>query len=59
VIVDEAHFLRNYKSQQSESIYSLNDSKYKIVVTGTPIVNNYSDIFGTLKFINNVEYNSY
>ncbi|WNE41831.1 MAG: RNA polymerase-associated protein RapA [Mycoplasmataceae bacterium] len=59
VIVDEAHFLRNYKSQQSESIYSLNDSKYKIVITGTPIVNSYSDIFGTLKFINNVEYNSY
>lgn len=59
VIVDEAHFLRNYKSQQSESIYSLNDSKYKIVITGTPIVNSYSDIFGTLKFVNPNEYNSY
>jgi SNF2 family DNA or RNA helicase len=59
VIIDEAHFLRNYKSQQSESIYSLNDSKYKIVITGTPIVNNYTDIFGVLKFLKREEYNSY
>jgi SNF2 family DNA or RNA helicase len=59
VIVDESHYLRNYKSQQSASIYSLSDSKYKILLTGTPIVNNYSDIFGTLKFIKPDEYNSY
>ncbi|WNE41433.1 MAG: ATP-dependent RNA helicase RhlB [Mycoplasmataceae bacterium] len=59
VIVDESHYLRNYKSQQSASIYLLSDSKYKILLTGTPIVNSYTDIFGTLKFIKPEEYNSY
>ncbi len=59
VIVDEAHYLRNYKSQQSKSIYTLDDSHYKIVLTGTPFVNSYADIFGILKFLKPREYTSY
>lgn len=59
VLVDESHYLRNYDSKQSKSIYSLSDSNYKILLTGTPIVNNYADIFGTLKFINSDKYSSY
>lgn len=58
-LVDEAHYLRNYSSQQSISIYSLSDSDYKILLTGTPVVNNYADIFGTLKFIKPSKYSSY
>lgn len=59
VLVDESHYLRNYGSQQSVSIYSLSDSDYKILLTGTPVVNNYADIFGTLKFIKPSKYSSY
>ena len=50
VIIDEAHFLRNY-SQQSRSIYALRDARYKMVLTGTPVVNHHKDIFGILKFL--------
>lgn len=56
-IVDEAHFLRNHRSQQSKGIYTLQDSEYKMVLTGTPVVNCPSDIFGILKFLGN--YTSY
>jgi len=59
VIVDEAHFLRNYKSQQSKSIYALKEADYKIVLTGTPIVNHQSDIFGILKFLHYNSFSSY
>jgi thymidine kinase len=59
VIVDEAHFLRNYQSQQSKSIYALKDAPYKMVLTGTPIVNRSSDIFGILKFLYPEIYPSY
>ncbi|CAG8594221.1 10648_t:CDS:10 [Ambispora gerdemannii] len=45
VIIDEAHFLRNYQSQQSKSIYVLRDAAYKLALTGTPIVNHHTDIF--------------
>jgi len=59
VIIDEAHFLRNHLSQQSKSIYKLKNIEYKIALTGTPIVNNHTDIFGILKFINKKKYSSY
>jgi SNF2 family DNA or RNA helicase len=58
-IIDEAHFLRNYQSQQSKSIYTLKDSEYKMALTGTPIVNHSSDIFGILKFLQPDVYTSY
>lgn len=58
-IVDEGHFLRNYQSQQSKSIYTLKDSEYKMILTGTPIVNHSSDIFGILKFLFEEIYTSY
>ncbi|KLL03200.1 MAG: helicase SNF2 [Mycoplasmataceae bacterium CE_OT135] len=58
-LVDEAHYLRNYQSQQSKSIYTLKDSKYKMALTGTPVVNHSSDIFGILKFLQPEIYTSY
>lgn len=58
-IIDEAHFLRNYQSQQSKSIYTLKDSQYKMVLTGTPMVNHSIDIFGILKFLQPTVYTSY
>jgi TATA-binding protein-associated factor len=58
-IVDEAHFLRNYQSQQSKSLYTLKDSNYKMVLTGTPVVNHSIDIFGILKFLFPEAYTSY
>ncbi|RHZ37329.1 DEAD/DEAH box helicase [endosymbiont GvMRE of Glomus versiforme] len=58
-LIDEAHYLRNYQSQQSKSLYTLKDSEYKMVLTGTPLVNHSSDIFGILKFLQPEIYTSY
>ena len=57
-IVDEAHFLRNWKSKQSESIFNLK-SKVKYALTGTPAVKHGSDIYGLLHFINPDAFPSY
>ena len=61
VIVDEAHFLRSRRpqSQQSKSIYVLQDAPFKMVLTGTPVVNHHDDIFGILKFLKPDVYSSY
>jgi SNF2 family DNA or RNA helicase len=57
-IVDEAHFLRNYKSKQSEAIFALK-SKVKYALTGTPSVKHGSDVYGLLHFINPEAFPSY
>lgn len=57
-IVDEAHFLRNYDTKQSEAIFKINaDIKYAL--TGTPAVKHGSDVYGLLKFINPASFPSY
>jgi SNF2 family DNA or RNA helicase len=58
-LIDEAHYLRNYQSQQSKSLYTLKDGEYKMALTGTPVVNHPSDIFGILKFLQPEIYTSY
>jgi SNF2 family DNA or RNA helicase len=50
-IVDEAHFLRNWKSKQSEAIFKIK-AAYRYPLTGTPSVKHGSDVYGLLHFIN-------
>jgi SNF2 family DNA or RNA helicase len=57
-IVDEAHFLRNYKSKQSEAIFALK-ANVKYALTGTPSVKHGSDVYGLLHFINPEAFPSY
>jgi SNF2 family DNA or RNA helicase len=57
-IVDEAHFLRNTKSAQSQAIFKVK-SHIKYALTGTPAVKHGSDIYGLLHFIKPEEYSSY
>jgi SNF2 family DNA or RNA helicase len=57
-VVDEAHFLRNYKTSQSESVCKVQaDRKYAL--TGTPTVKHASDIYGILKFLYPKKFPSY
>lgn len=50
--VDEAHFLRNYKSQQSKAVFQLGKRAIKrVALTGTPTVNTGEDIYGLLHFL--------
>jgi SNF2 family DNA or RNA helicase len=57
-IVDEAHFLRNWKSKQSEAIFKIK-ANYRYPLTGTPSVKHGSDVYGLLHFINPERYSSY
>lgn len=56
--VDEAHYLRNYKSQQSKSVFKV-QAKRKYVLTGTPTVKHTSDIWGILHFLYPKKFTSY
>lgn len=58
VVVDEAHFLRNYKTAQSKEIYKVK-SEYRYALTGTPTVKHPSDIWGLLHFIEPEKFPSY
>jgi SNF2 family DNA or RNA helicase len=57
-IVDEAHFLRNWKSAQSKAIFELK-ANIKYALTGTPAVKHGSDVYGLLHFINPDAFPSY
>lgn len=60
MVVDEAHFLRNYKTVQSNSMYALAQSMdYRYAMTGTPATNKPDDVYGILKFLNPSAYPSY
>jgi SNF2 family DNA or RNA helicase len=57
-IVDEAHFLRNYKTAQSKAVFKIQaDRKYAL--TGTPTVKHPADIFGILHFLYPIKFPSY
>jgi SNF2 family DNA or RNA helicase len=58
VIVDEAHYLRNYKTAQSKAVFRLKaDRRYAL--TGTPTVKHAADIFGVLHFLYPTKFPSY
>ncbi|XP_076167205.1 transcription termination factor lodestar [Ptiloglossa arizonensis] len=50
VILDEAHVIRNHKSQASEAVCGLIASK-RWALSGTPIQNKEMDLFSILKFL--------
>jgi SNF2 family DNA or RNA helicase len=58
VFVDEGHFLRNYKTKQSEAVYKVK-AKHKYVLTGTPAVKGAQDFFGIIHFLYPEKFNSY
>lgn len=58
MIVDEAHFLRNYKTKQSEAIFQV-QAGIKYALTGTPAVTHGSDVYGLLHFIDPHQFSSY
>lgn len=57
-IVDEAHYLRNYKTSQSKAIYKI-QAKKRYALTGTPSTKNGTDVFGILHFLDPKKFSSY
>ncbi|XP_078048682.1 transcription termination factor 2-like [Augochlora pura] len=50
IILDEAHVIRNHKSNAAEAVYGL-ASKKRWALTGTPIQNKELDLYSILKFL--------
>ncbi|XP_047318734.1 putative SWI/SNF-related matrix-associated actin-dependent regulator of chromatin subfamily A member 3-like 1 [Impatiens glandulifera] len=50
LVLDEAHVIRNYKTQQSRVVANLN-AKMRWAVTGTPIQNGFFDLFAFMTFL--------
>jgi SNF2 family DNA or RNA helicase len=57
-IIDESHFLRNYKTAQSKAIYQIK-AKRRYALTGTPSTNHGVDIWGILHFLSPKDFPSY
>ena len=52
VICDEAHRIKNPLAKQSKACYALGDAaKYRIALTGTPVLNTSLDAFGVMRFV--------
>ena len=51
VVLDEAHKIKDVSSQQGKALLKLKGAKYKIALTGTPIVNSPLDAYAPLKWI--------
>lgn len=58
LVVDEAHYLRNYKTAQSKAVYKIK-RKQVFPLTGTPTVNHPIDIYGLLHLMFPKAFTSY
>lgn len=60
MLVDEAHFLRNHRSKQSQAIFTLGkNADFRYALTGTPATNSPIDVYGILKYLEPDAYPSY
>lgn len=60
LVLDEAHRLRNYKSQQSKAIFKLGKkAQCRIAMSGTPAYNKADNLFGILHFLYPTLFSSY
>lgn len=54
LILDESHMVKNYKSKRAKLLYDLAFyMRYKLILTGTPILNSVEDIFMQYKILDN------
>lgn len=50
IILDEGHVIRNHKTKSSEAVCHL-QSRFRWILTGTPIHNKEGDLFALIKFL--------
>ncbi len=56
VVADEMHLLKNHKSKRAKKVIEISDcATYRYGLTGTPILNNITDIFNQYRFLDKGE----
>src|SRR5690606_3536494 len=50
IVLDESHHIKNYGAKQTQAVLKLN-GKRRIILNGTPIMNNITDLFPQLHFL--------
>ena len=50
VVLDESHYIKNLHAKTTKAVYQLN-SKSKIALSGTPILNNTFDLYSQMNFL--------
>lgn len=50
IVLDESHHIKNYNAQQTRAVLKLHGRR-RIILNGTPIMNNISDLFPQFKFL--------
>ncbi len=60
LICDEAHFLKNPKAKRTKAVHSIKDKfKYRILLTGTPILNRPVELYSLLNIVRPGEWGSF
>ena len=60
LVFDEAHYVKNWSAKRSESARNVaKDSTRTLALTGTPMPNSYTDLYGLLHILFPNEYGSY
>jgi SNF2 family DNA or RNA helicase len=56
MVLDESHYVKSHKTKRSKKIHSLSrQCKHRYIMTGTPILNNITDIFMQYKILDGGE----
>ncbi|NIG54811.1 DEAD/DEAH box helicase [Chitinophaga sp. Cy-1792] len=50
IVLDEAHIIRNHQTRTAKAAYNL-QAGFKLALTGTPIQNNLTEIWGLFRFL--------
>ncbi|KAJ1982452.1 hypothetical protein H4R34_001711 [Dimargaris verticillata] len=56
IVLDESHIIKNYKSKTARACMSLT-AKYRWCLSGTPIQNNFTELYSYTQFLQFTEYN--
>lgn len=58
VILDEAHLIKNRETKTAKAAFALR-AKYRLAMSGTPLMNRAQELYSLMRFLNIVPYNDF